>query len=306
MVSTLETGAYSWLLNELHDAAYCVDRERRITCWNPAAERLTGFARSEVEGKCCADNILKHVDDEGNHLCRGVCPLAKTMEDGQSREARVYLHHKDGHRVPVDVRCSPLRDAAGQIVGGIEFFSDASLSAFLLQRVAELEALSFLDKLTDLATRRYAEISLTQCLGEFERYRWQFGVLLLDIDRFKAVNNRQSPGSCDRLLRAIAQTLRHNCRPFDMVARWGGDKFLVILKNADDMQVTTVAKRFRALAARSFIELEDGNTISATVSIGATTVRPADTLALLLDRLDQNVHACKRRGGNLVTFGNVV
>ncbi|MHB0936925.1 MAG: sensor domain-containing diguanylate cyclase [Armatimonadota bacterium] len=305
MGSTSETGAYSWLLDELHDGAYCVDRERRISYWNPAAERLTGFTRSEVEGKCCADNILKHVDDEGNHLCRGVCPLAKTMADGQSREARVYLHHKDGHRVPVDVRCSPLRNAEGQIIGGIEIFSDASLIEFLQQRVAELRALSFLDRLTELANRRYAEITLTQCLSEFERYRWQFGMLLLDVDRFKAVCDEQSPGCCDRLLRAIAQTLRHNCRPFDLVARWGGDEFLVILKHVDDMQVTTVAKRFRALVARTFIELEDGETLAATVSVGATSVRGDDTVSVVLDRLEENVYACKRRGGNLVTYGSV-
>ena len=306
MVSIPETGAYSWLLDELHDAAYCVDRERRIVYWNPAAERLTGFTRGEVEGKCCADNILKHVDDEGNHLCRGVCPLARTMGDGQSREARVYLHHKDGHRVPVDVRCTPLRDAEGQVVGGIEFFSDASLTVLLQQQVAELESLALLDRLTELANRRYAEITFHQSLAEFERYHWTFGVLLLDIDRFKAINLRNSPGACDRLLRAIAQTLRHNCRPFDLVGRWGGDEFLVILKHMGDTQVTTVAKRFRALVARTFIELEDGKTLSATVSIGAVSVRPADTVETLADRLGQNVAASKRRGGNLVTFGNAV
>jgi len=306
MTSMLETGAYSWLLDELYDAAYCVDRERRITYWNPAAERLTGFERTEVEGKCCADNILKHVDDEGNNLCRGVCPLAKTMGDGLSREAHVYLHHKNGHRLPVDVRCAPLRDAAGQIVGGIELFNDASLTEFLQQRVAELESLAFLDRLTDLATRRYAEITFTQCLSEFERYHWQFGMLLLDIDRFKTINSQHSPGSCDRLLRAIAQTLRHNCRPFDLVGRWGGDEFLVILKHVNDMQVTTIAKRLRALTARSFIELDDGKILSATVSIGATSVRMTDTMETVVDRLGQNVYACKRRGGNLVTFGNVV
>lgn len=306
MVSMQETDTYTWLLNELQDAACCVGRERRVVYWNPAAERLTGFTRGEVEGRCCGDNILQHVDDDGSHLCRGGCPLALTMEDGQSRETRMYLHHKEGHRVPVNVRCSPLRDAEGRIIGGIEFFSDASLAVLLQQRVEELESLGLLDRLTDLASRRYMELAFHQCLAELERYRWTFGVLLLDIDRFRRINLRNSPGSCDRLLRAIAQTLRHDCRPFDLVGRWGGDEFLVILKHVDDAQVTAAARRFRALIARTFVELGDGKTLSATASIGAATARPDDTMETLMDRLSRNVAASRRRGGNLVTFGNVI
>jgi len=65
MGSATADSTFHWLLNELPDGAYCVDRDRRIAYWNPASERLTGFTRGEVEGKCCGDNILTHMDVEG-------------------------------------------------------------------------------------------------------------------------------------------------------------------------------------------------------------------------------------------------
>jgi PAS domain-containing protein len=77
------------VVDHVADGVYYVDRERLITYWNPSAERLTGYAASEVIGRYCHDNILCHVDDAGTPLCFNGCPLAATMEDGLPREADV-------------------------------------------------------------------------------------------------------------------------------------------------------------------------------------------------------------------------
>ena len=100
---------FSELLDNLTDGVYFVDRERRIVYWNKAAERITGFSKSEVIGCRCLDNILTHVNEEGGNLCHSGCPLAQTIEDGKSRKADVFLHHKDGHRQPVLVGVAPVR-----------------------------------------------------------------------------------------------------------------------------------------------------------------------------------------------------
>jgi PAS domain S-box-containing protein len=99
----VEIAFYQDLLDQISDGVYFVTPQRRITYWNAGAERLTGYNAHEVLGRSCAEGILRHVDNAGQQLCLRGCPLAAVMEDGKSREALVYLQHKDGHCVPVMV-----------------------------------------------------------------------------------------------------------------------------------------------------------------------------------------------------------
>lgn len=135
---------YKRVVDNLHEGLYFVDRDRVITYWNKAAERITGYAAEEAVGSACHDNILSHIDGKGHQLCFGLCPLAATMEDQDLRETEVYLHHKNGHRVPVSVRTSAFTDETGKVVGGIELFADISNSVANQLKVHELEGLSYL------------------------------------------------------------------------------------------------------------------------------------------------------------------
>ena len=108
---------YRKILDNLFDGVYFVDRDRVITYWNKGAEKITGYDAGQVMGRSCRDNILNHVTANGVQLCLTNCPLASTMEDGKQREAEVYLHHADGHRLPVTVRASPIYDEQGNIIG---------------------------------------------------------------------------------------------------------------------------------------------------------------------------------------------
>lgn len=162
---------YARILDNLHDGLYFVDTNRRITYWNNGAERITGFLAAEVVGRSCADNILTHVDGEGNSLCFGCCPLAASITDGRMREAEVYLHHKDGHRVPVFVRVSALCDSGGKVLGGLELFTDMSAILVHSARVQELEKLAMLDTLTRLANRNYLEREFRARFEKLKRYQ---------------------------------------------------------------------------------------------------------------------------------------
>ena len=139
---------YATLLDNLYDGVYFVDRERQITFWNKAAERITGFTKAEVLGKRCADNLLRHVDDRGNSLCEGACPLSYTLRDGQLRSASVFLHHKNGHRLPVAIGVAPITDNRQNIIGAVEIFRDNSATVAALEHLKELEDLAYLDGLT--------------------------------------------------------------------------------------------------------------------------------------------------------------
>ncbi|MBT3368514.1 MAG: PAS domain-containing protein [Nitrospina sp.] len=79
---SFENDSYERILENLHDGLYFVDRDRTITYWNNAAEQISGFTAVEVVGTSCSNNILTHVDSDGNKLCTGMCPLAATISDG--------------------------------------------------------------------------------------------------------------------------------------------------------------------------------------------------------------------------------
>ena len=119
----VDTKFYQDLLDQVSDGVYFVTLDRRITYWNGGAERITGYSADEVQGHSCAEGILRHVNGAGRQLCVQGCPLRAVMKDGKPREAHVYLHHKDGQRIPVTVRGQALRDADGEIVGSVEVFS---------------------------------------------------------------------------------------------------------------------------------------------------------------------------------------
>ncbi len=292
---------YKSLLDNLSDGIYFVDCQRKIIYWNKGAERISGFCADEVQGSYCWDNILKHINEQGLMLCHSICPLAATILDGQPREASVYLHHKDGHRVPVLVRTAPLYDVHRDIIGAIEIFSDNTLQSMITQRVSELEKLALLDPLTQLANRRYIEMNLHSRLEELRRYQWPFGILFLDIDHFKLINDTYGHAMGDEILRMVARTFTANMRTSDIVGRWGGEEFVAIVRNIDYQNLYNFAERLRILVAESHL-IKESAVIQVTISIGGTLACADDTVESLLQRADQLMYQSKTAGRNRVTL----
>ncbi len=289
------------LLDNLHDGVYFVDAERRISYWNKGAERISGYAAEAVVGSFCFNEILMHVDCAGTRLCHHGCPLAATLADGEAREAAVFLHHRDGHRVPVQVRVAPVRDRDGRVTGAVETFTDNTAGMAALQRIEELRAAAYIDALTGVANRAFTEITLRAKLEELGRYGWPFGVIFLDIDGFKTVNDGHGHDVGDRVLATVARTLAGSARSFDLVGRWGGEEFLVVAVNVDEARLRLLAERFRLLVAGSAVPSGRGD-IAVTVSVGATLARPGDDPAAVVKRADAAMYESKRAGRNRAAF----
>jgi diguanylate cyclase (GGDEF)-like protein/PAS domain S-box-containing protein len=286
---------YKELLDNLADGVYLVDVDRRITYWNRGAERITGYTSAEVTGHLCRDNLLVHTDAEGNCLCLAGCPLLAAIVEGTTRQSDVFLRHKDGHRVPVSVRSSPIRDAGGRVTGGVEVFSDNSSKLAAIERAAEMEQLALIDPLTTVGNRRYTERVLREKHSLFRREGDVFAVLLLDLDRFKTVNDRYGHDAGDAVLQAVSRTLVNNLRSFDFLGRWGGEEFLAVLTNADAARATLVAGRCCGLV-RSCQVRWSGHVIQPTISIGAAVVKSGDSIDSLLARADARLYAAKQAG----------
>ncbi len=290
---------YRSLLDNLNDGVYFVDGEKRITYWNRGAERITGYAASEVLGRRCEDNVLMHTDGKGNLLCKTGCPLTETLRSGQMRNTEVYLRHRDGHRVPIAVRTAPIRNDRGDVIGAVEIFSDNSAKTATLERMEEFERLAYLDPLTGLANRRYAEINLRARFEEMQRYGWPFGVIFIDIDRFKEINDQFGHAVGDDVLKMVSKTLVNSARSFDVIGRWGGEEFIAIIANVHPAELVATANRFRVLVQHS--SLNTGGAVRVTISLGATLARPGDTIDELLKRVDELMYRSKEEGRNRVT-----
>ncbi len=300
-INQLNKNEYLSILNNLHDGLYFVDKNRKITYWNKAAERISGYSSAEVIGKSCADSVLTHIDSEGNYLCREGCPLQATIADKELREATVYMHHKLGHRIPVLVRTSPLTNDQGEVIGGIEIFTDVSSHEGNELRVKELEKLALLDNLTNLANRRYVEQELESRLSEFERYSVPFGILFMDIDFFKKFNDTYGHDVGDDVLRYVANTFVKNSRPFDLYGRWGGEEFIAVIRNVQKRELEILGERDRSLIEQSYIIYEKQK-LQVTISIGATVAIQQDTIETLLKRADNNLYRSKADGRNRLTL----
>ncbi len=295
------TEFYKNLLDNLYDGVYFVDRERRITYWNSGAARLTGYKAEQVLGKSCGDNILNHCDENGYELCKTSCPLTRGMETGQIHEAEVFLHHANGHRVPVLVRVSPMFDPSGQVIGAVETFSNNVEAVRARRRIRVLEQKVFFDPLTGLGNRRYFEVQFYSALIQMKHEAIRHGLLFLDIDHFKDLNDLHGHNIGDRVLGMVAKTLRSNVRDSDVIVRWGGEEFVILLYDILPSETKAVAEKLRALVERSHFPV-DHLPLRVTVSVGATLLREDDTLESAIQRADQLMYQSKSDGRNRVSF----
>jgi diguanylate cyclase (GGDEF)-like protein len=225
-----------------------------------------------------------------------------TIADGKAREAEVFLHHKDGHRIPVFIRCSALTDADGSVIGGTELFTDISNIQSINFRIKELEEMALIDNLTRLANRNYIEKVFLVRFEEYKRLDMQFGILFMDIDHFKTFNDTYGHDVGDRVIKFVAETLMNNSRPFDVFGRWGGEEFIGIMRNVSREQLEHLGNRLRILVENSYV-LSNGIKLSVSISIGATLVRDDDDMNSIIKRADILLYESKRAGRNRLTYG---
>jgi diguanylate cyclase (GGDEF)-like protein/PAS domain S-box-containing protein len=293
---------YKTLTENLNQGVYFLDKDKKIIYWNQTAERITGYKAEEITGKSCSDGFLMHINEEGKNLCNdcNLCPVAIVINSGEVYDGELYIKHKDGHRILVHTKVFPVRNDGKEIIGAIEIFYDDSERNELKLRIQELEKMALLDSLTKIANRRFIEMQLSSRINEFKRFGWQFGVMFIDIDFFKLVNDRYGHEVGDRVLKMVANTLVENSRSFDLVGRWGGEEFIVIVPNVNETQLYTIAHKFKNLIALSNLKI-NSDIISVTVSIGVTLSRQKDTLKSIIKRADKLMYQSKLKGRNKVT-----
>jgi two-component system cell cycle response regulator len=190
----------------------------------------------------------------------------------------------------------------GEVVARVRAARRAQLmQEQLLSREHELEQLAYRDELTGLANRRFAVRQLHAEISRARRHDQQLSVVILDADRFKSLNDRHGHLAGDEILRGLAERLRGRLREEDVVARFGGEEFLVILPDTGEEGARAVAEDLRAAVAAE--PLPVGRiALRLTVSAGYATWEGED-LERLIGRADRGLYAAKDAGRDCVRPG---
>lgn len=172
------------------------------------------------------------------------------------------------------------------------------LTDSLFKKKQELEKLYRLDQLTGLWNRFRIKEFIAYELGRYKRDLKHFGLLMIDIDDFKRINDNYGHSFGDRVLVTLTNEIGKKIRSSDLFGRWGGEEFLIVSPNRDRDSALDFAEKIRHLVEQ--LEFENGKKI--TVSIGVTLNRSDDTELLLIDRVDEALYRSKSENKNKVSF----
>jgi diguanylate cyclase (GGDEF)-like protein len=166
--------------------------------------------------------------------------------------------------------------------------------------VEQTERLASHDTLTGILNRRAFSAALEREFAQADRLASEVGLLLLDVDKFKTVNDTHGHHTGDDVLEAVGKLLPANLRPYDYTARWGGEEFVVALPHTGEDGALRVAERIRASIEALTLTTRTGAALSVTASIGVALRARGESLTELVERADQAMYAAKRSGRNRV------
>lgn len=173
------------------------------------------------------------------------------------------------------------------------------LNAMVKRHQANTEALATLDSLTGLPNRRSFDLLAEKALLQAQREQTPLVALLIDLDHFKALNDTHGHLAGDEVLRQFAYVLRGSLRQTDILCRWGGEEFIVLLRGVPDEVALEVANKIRQRTEQLFFSFED-QPLRLTTSIGVSSLHADDTLQSLLTRADHALYRAKQGGRNQV------
>lgn len=271
----------------MRDTMICtLDQEDRIDTWNASGERLLGFSSDDVVGKPL-DNFVATGESKSFRRARDPRIAGWTEIEG-------WTQRKDRTRFWGEGVVSVLHNEEGAVRGFAVVLRDMTERKLAADRLVELATK---DALTGLSNRRVfyevAENEITRRL----RYPAPLSLLMIDADRFKAINDGHGHPAGDEVLRHLASVLRAQLRRTDLAARFGGEEFVVLLPGTNAQGALVLAERIRNAVASTPVTFEE-RSIPYTVSIGIGEAAKDADLKTVLGAADRAVYRAKSEGRN--------
>ncbi len=285
----------SRVMSHAYEGIMITDADCKIEMVNPAFTELTGYSAEEAVGQ--TPNLLQ----SGRHDAQFFEAMWREISEKNVWQGEVWNRRKDGDIFPALLSVSTVRDGDGKVLNYIGLFSDITRSKESEQR---LERLAFHDPLTGLANRLLFIDRLRQAIHQARRSREKLGVMFLDLDGFKEVNDTYGHRIGDALLQQVAGRLQVLLREQDSVARLGGDEFTILIQSVKHTaEAAGIAEKVRAGLARLY-EVE-GQVCTVGVSIGISCYpHDGDSAESLLDQADAAMYQAKQGGRNRFSFAS--
>ncbi len=265
------------------------DTEGFIVSVNPAFTRLTGFSAEEVIGKTPA--ILR----SGRHNEKFYAEMWRQIREAGCWQGEVWNRRKTGEVFPELLTITGIRDEVGELTHYAALFSDISEMKDNEERIRNL---AYYDLLTHLPNRRLLHDRLGVAIAHAHRSQGRLAVIFIDLDRFKRINDSLGHSVGDKLLQEVARRLQVSVKEDDTVARMGGDEFVILLGDVEDIEdVVQVARRI--IDAMGQPIAINGQELVITCSVGVS-VYPDDGTSLesLIHNADSAMYRAKEAGRN--------
>ncbi|HYJ21852.1 MAG TPA: EAL domain-containing protein [Solirubrobacterales bacterium] len=264
------------------------DLKGRITYANPAALEMLGYSEDEVLGQR-SHELIHHTRANGAFYPASECAAGSSLTAGTTHRITDELFWcKDGRSIAVDYTSTPIREG-GRIVGAVTVFDDVTHQR---QMKEQLRHQADHDSLTGLYNRRRFEQEVSSQLEYAQRYSRPGALLLMDLDTFKFVNDSYGHPIGDKVLSDVGASLSATVRGTDVVARIGGDEFVVLLREATELEAIAVAKKLIAA-----IRAGSKPTIGASIGIAPLDGNGERTPDELLVAADIALYEAKEMGG---------
>jgi len=271
---------------ETGQATLITDAEMRIERANQAFTNITGYREHEVLGK--TPRIFK----SGRHSPDFYAKLWDALLETGHWQGEIWNRNKYGDIYPLWQSITAVSDDAGRIRNFVSVFHNI---AERKRMEDELERQATLDHLTGAYNRRAFDTALRQAIFQAELSDETFSLLIFDIDHFKYVNDQHGHDTGDAILKQLADRVSGNLRSTDVLSRWGGEEFTILLPDTRLRGSRVFAERLRGQIAESRL-----HGLRITISMGLTEYRPGDDMDSILVRADEALYRAKSMGRNCV------
>jgi diguanylate cyclase (GGDEF)-like protein/PAS domain S-box-containing protein len=286
------------ILSGLQEGVVVSDTAGRVVVANEAAAELFGVPLEELTDRTLSAIPVDLLDDRGHLIPSERLPLMRALRGEEVTGLVVRVVRRDGTLMWVEVHANPLHHDDGQLYGAVASYDDVTARVEQDRRTRH-EADT--DPLTGLANRRALERTLTAALGRAGARARSVGLMMLDLDGFKAINDTRGHAAGDEALREVARRLSRSVRERDLVARLGGDEFVVVLTDLGGRSGAVRDSLERIQEALAEPIAFEGASFVVGAAVGVATF-PADggNAEDLLAHADRAMYAAKSaRSGSL-------